>query len=139
MEDIVVRVSCVLLHRGRSVLLQLRGSEPDVYAAGRWGIFGGHIEAGESPEDAALREMSEELGLHLERPLDLVVRRVDDGRERFFFAAPLAVGLEDIRLGEGDGMALIAIERFDAFDIIDIHREVLTKFFTGTGSGAVRT
>ena len=136
MEDIVARVACVVLHRDRSVLLQLRGCKPGVYAAGRWDIFGGHIEAGESPEEAAVREMAEELGLELEGPLELVVRRVDDGRERFFFAAPLTVSLDAIRLGEGDGMALIAVERLDAFDVIEIHREVLSRFFGVGEAGA---
>jgi 8-oxo-dGTP pyrophosphatase MutT (NUDIX family) len=37
---------------------------------GRWMQPGGHIDAGESPPDAALREATEELGLPVEHPAD---------------------------------------------------------------------
>ena len=42
---------------------------------GRWLQMGGHMEAGESPRDAALREASEESGL---RDLRLLVDRIID-------------------------------------------------------------
>jgi 8-oxo-dGTP pyrophosphatase MutT (NUDIX family) len=37
---------------------------------GRWMQPGGHIEPGESPPAAALREATEELGLHVEHPAE---------------------------------------------------------------------
>jgi 8-oxo-dGTP pyrophosphatase MutT (NUDIX family) len=37
---------------------------------GRWMQPGGHIDAGEAPPAAALREATEELGLHVEHPGD---------------------------------------------------------------------
>ena len=42
------------------VLLVLRGHEPH---AGRWSIPGGHVEPGETPAQAAAREVLEETGL----------------------------------------------------------------------------
>ncbi len=44
--------------------------------AGQWALPGGRIDAGETPEQAALREMSEEVGLQLET--DAVIGRLDD-------------------------------------------------------------
>ena len=35
---------------------------PAVPPAGAWGMFGGHLEAGERPAAALLRELQEELG-----------------------------------------------------------------------------
>ena len=37
---------------------------------GRWMQPGGHIDAGEAPDEAALREATEELGLAMEHPAD---------------------------------------------------------------------
>jgi 8-oxo-dGTP diphosphatase len=46
--------------RGSDVLLQQRAN---VFGAGTWGLPGGHLEFGESFEDAAARELAEECGL----------------------------------------------------------------------------
>jgi mutator protein MutT len=54
-------VGCVLV-RGDEVLLEYRPPEARCYAA-QWDTPGGHIEAGETPEQAILRELDEELGL----------------------------------------------------------------------------
>ncbi|MBX9608484.1 MAG: CoA pyrophosphatase [Gammaproteobacteria bacterium] len=44
--------------------------------AGQWALPGGRIDAGESPEDTALREMREEVGLALDHRA--VIGRLDD-------------------------------------------------------------
>lgn len=50
---------CLFDEQGR-VLLQKRGD------SGKWGFPGGAIELGETPEDAAIREVREETGLAVE-------------------------------------------------------------------------
>ena len=49
-----------VLFRGEAVLLVERGGEP---SEGLWSLPGGSIEAGETAEDAARREVREETGL----------------------------------------------------------------------------
>ena len=44
------------------VLLGLRGYARTYYP-GVWDMFGGHVEAGESPEQALVRELQEEIGV----------------------------------------------------------------------------
>lgn len=54
---------CLLVRDGRGLLAHrhpLRAVYPDV-----WDIPGGHIEPGESPADAARRELAEETGVHV--------------------------------------------------------------------------
>lgn len=53
----------LVLRAPGGVLLQLRDDVPDIGHPGHWGLFGGGIEAGETPLDAARRELAEELGL----------------------------------------------------------------------------
>ena len=50
---------CLFDDRGR-VLLQKRGD------SGKWGFPGGAIELGETPEEAAIREVKEETGLDVQ-------------------------------------------------------------------------
>ena len=50
------------LTRGDKVLLLMRNKAPN---QGKWNGVGGHIEPGESPYQACLREVREETGYHL--------------------------------------------------------------------------
>lgn len=51
-----------VVFRGSDVLLVKRGSEPN---RGRWSVPGGALEAGETVEAAAVREVREETGLEV--------------------------------------------------------------------------
>lgn len=91
----VVPAAYVLLVRGTSVLLQRRANTG--YMDRRWSCgAAGHVEQGESVQDAAVRETREELGVRVERsdlePLCVMHRTATgsapiDERVDFFFAA----------------------------------------------------
>lgn len=57
-------VVVILPYHDRRVLMQLRDDKEGIAFPGKWGFFGGGIEPGESPEEAALRELAEEIGYH---------------------------------------------------------------------------
>jgi ADP-ribose pyrophosphatase YjhB (NUDIX family) len=60
-----VAASGIIVHspQGR-VLLQLRAHRPQTDDEGlKWGIWGGRVEEGETPREAASRELKEETGL----------------------------------------------------------------------------
>ena len=46
-------------------LLYLRDNKPDIPFPDHWDLIGGHIEEGETPEEALIREFKEELDLDL--------------------------------------------------------------------------
>jgi ADP-ribose pyrophosphatase YjhB (NUDIX family) len=124
-----LRVAGVILHREGRVLLQHRDDRPDIRWPGAWAIFGGHVEEGEPPDEAARREIHEELGLWLEGALDLVYHRDDGDRERFIFAAPLEVPPDALDLREGQDMRLFAREELAFYPVVAIHREILETCF----------
>ena len=73
MTDLVVGVVDVFIvrHDGRALrVLVLRRAE-GVRCTGAWEVVHGRLEAGERPEEAAVREVREETGLAIERLYNL--------------------------------------------------------------------
>ncbi|GAA2669046.1 MULTISPECIES: MFS transporter [Actinosynnema] len=56
-------VQIILVNSRNAVLLQLRDDKPDIPHPNTWCIPGGHLDPGETPRQAATRELHEEMGL----------------------------------------------------------------------------
>jgi 8-oxo-dGTP pyrophosphatase MutT (NUDIX family) len=86
-------VICVVRDEGvPSVILIKRAARGR--NAGQWGLPGGRLEEGESPEQAALRELEEELGLAADP--EQVLGRLDDFPATSGFAiSPIVVALPE--------------------------------------------
>lgn len=65
-------VGVVLLRADGAALLQLRDDAPDISDPGLWVMPGGHIEPGETSDEAALREFEEETRYRCARMRPLV-------------------------------------------------------------------
>lgn len=63
-------VACAILVQEGKILLGRR-SPHDAICPDLWDIFGGHVEAGESPAQALVREIQEELGVVAEEFAEL--------------------------------------------------------------------
>ena len=81
--SLIHREIAVLIHRGGELLWQLRSAAKTVMPLS-WDVAcAGHVAAGESPRDAARRELREELGVELElEPLER--RLVREPNETYF-------------------------------------------------------
>lgn len=93
------------------ILLQLRDDRPDLGNPNTWTTLGGLIEPGETPEEAARRELVEECG---RAPAQLThvaaaVRRRSTGEliVVYSYAAAVDWSLDDLILGEGQGLAWV--------------------------------
>lgn len=58
---------CYIRHNDQTLMLHRIKKENDMHA-GKWNGLGGKFEAGESPEECAIREMHEECGLLVTNP-----------------------------------------------------------------------
>ncbi len=66
----------IAAHRGSPAVLLTRRSRKLRAHSGQWALPGGRLDAGESAEDAALRELKEEINLSL--PRSAIMGRLDD-------------------------------------------------------------
>ncbi len=118
------RIAVVMLtdDSGR-LLLQLRDAQAPT-APGKWGLPGGGIEQGETPEEAAHRELLEETGLRVEGALTLRWHgMLQSGslpgifNEYFVYAASTSARQEDVILGEGDAMVFTPLNEAMKLDL----------------------
>ncbi len=102
--------------QSRAALILTRRSSLLRDHAGQWALPGGRIDEGETPEQTALREMQEEVGLLL--PADAVVGRLDD------FVTRSGYVITPVVVWAGPGLAL---ERNPA-EVESIHRIPIDEF-----------
>jgi 8-oxo-dGTP diphosphatase len=104
-----VEVALAMLQRHDRWLMQLRDEIPGIVAPGCWGLFGGHLDPGETPEQALRRELLEEISWQ-PQVLHYAMEHRIHRRTAHVFRAELSVPLERLRLLEGQDMALVSAE-----------------------------
>ena len=102
-----VEVALAMLQRNGRWLMQLRDEIPSIVAPGCWGLFGGHLDLGETPEQALRRELMEEISWQ-PKVLDPVMVHHIHRRTAHVFRAELSVPLEQLQLLEGLDMTLVS-------------------------------
>ncbi|TVQ44841.1 MAG: NUDIX domain-containing protein [Gloeocapsa sp. DLM2.Bin57] len=102
-----IAVAMAILYQQDKFLLQLRDDYPFILYPGHWGLFGGHLESGESPEAGLNRELLEEITYQPPR-LNLFRRYVDSKRISYIYHAPLTVTLDQLIQQEGQDLALVS-------------------------------
>ena len=133
----------ILPHEGK-FLMQLRDNIPTILYPGLWGLFGGHIEVGETPEIAVEREIIEEIGYQIINPHKFGCYN-DDRVIRHVFYAPLTVSIDKLILTEGWDLGLISpaqIEAGFAYSAIAgeerplgvVHQHIMVDFMEWWGS-----
>lgn len=107
----VVVACCVFFTRDRRILLQDRKGISKF--GEEWSFFGGKVEEGETPEEAVVREIKEELDYDLEHHTYLcrLTHRSSRGQrtEVHYFIKEIE-HLDDFTILEGAGMRLVTID-----------------------------
>lgn len=140
MSEQPVHVAIAILYQEDKFLMQLRDNIPGILYPGYWGLFGGHLEDGETPDAAIQRELMEEIGYTIPQFFQFRCY-ADDAVVRHVFHAPLLVELNQLVLNEGWDMGLLTPEDIHQGQyyspiadqirpIGDIHRRIILDFIT---------
>lgn len=109
MSSQAVEVAIAILYRHDKFLFQLRDDIPNIVYPGHWGLFGGHLDPGETPQVAVERELLEEIGYVAS--LSKFGCYHDARVIRHVYHAPLTVELDRLVLSEGWDMDLLTAEQ----------------------------
>jgi 8-oxo-dGTP pyrophosphatase MutT (NUDIX family) len=137
-----VAVSIFIMNSSGAVLLQLRDDKapvcPDV-----WGTVGGEVEPGETPDEAAARELAEETGLTDVplTPLWVVELPADSGSGttvRHVYGATADLVDDDITVGEGADIRFVPPDQALDLPMTPATRVVLTQYLDAGWAAAER-
>jgi 8-oxo-dGTP diphosphatase len=127
------RIAQVLLFdRDRKLLIYLRDDKPDIPFPNHWDFFGGHVEEKETPEDALVREVKEELGIELPEWQFFSRYECTQGdvypNVKYIYRANIDKRPADLVLSEGQKLTSIAMEERFNFPFANILGRILEDF-----------
>ena len=123
-------VSTILLYNDEGkILLEHRSATRKSYP-NVWAFFGGHMEEGESPEQAVRREAKEELGYELKNPAHLMTQHFPEWGDKHVFVEKYD-GLQPIVLDPHESQAYgwFTLEESESLESIPHDFEPLERAF----------
>lgn len=129
----MIEVAQILLfdRRGK-LLIYLRDDKPALPFPSHWDFFGGHLEPGETPEQALVREVREELNYALTHwqyfRTYLCLRGDVYPNRKFIFWSQVAESCEHLVLQEGQSLRAITIDQRRDLRFANILGDVLEDF-----------
>ena len=122
----------LLFDRQCRLLVYLRDDKTDIPFPNHWDFFGGHVEERETPEEALVREVKEEIGVDLKQ-WALFKRYVCTAGDaypniKYVYWAKIDKIAEELTLHEGQRIEAIAAEQRSELKFANILGQVLEDF-----------
>ena len=122
----------ILENDNNEILLYKRDNKPGLPFPGHWDLIGGHVEDGETPEEALVREVREELDIELTEYAFYKTYEclTGDAYEniKFIYTGKINIPIEDITLLEGDYPKYFSREEIQNVNFANILRKIVLEY-----------
>ena len=119
----------ILLNNKNEVLLILRDNKVNIPYPGLWDIPGGHVENGETPDEAIKREMMEELEINDLGEIALFNFYKSDNLTDFIFWKKINLDVNEIDLQEGQEIKYFSLTQIRETKLAFNYNIVLEEFY----------
>ena len=122
----------LLFDRNGRLLIYLRDNKPVIPFPDRWDFFGGHLESEETPDQALVREVDEELGLALKDWKFFRTYVCTEGdaypNVKYIYWSRIDRAVDELTLREGQMLKSIEPEERSQFQFANILGRILEDF-----------
>jgi len=114
------------------LLLYLRDNKPGIPFPLHWDLIGGHVEEGETPEQALIREVKEELNIDLKEFTFFRKYECNEGdaypNVKYIYTGRIDLPKEEITLLEGDHARYFRKDEIDDLRFANIMKKIVTDY-----------
>lgn len=120
----------------REILLYLRDNKPGLPFPHHWDLFGGHIEDGETPEQAMVREVREELGIELKEYQFFREYSCLQGDAnpniKYVYSGKINIPVDELTLYEGERLQYFSRDELQDLKFANILKSVVMDYICAT-------
>ena len=129
------KIAAIILKNDKGeFLLALRDNKPGIPFPLHWDLIGGHVEEGETPEEALVREVKEELDIDLKEYL--FYRKYEcltnDAYEniKYIYTGKINLPIEEITLLEGERAQYFSKEEIPDIKFANIIKTIMLDYIS---------
>lgn len=127
------QIAAIILENDKGeFLLALRDNKPGIPFPNHWDLIGGHVEEGETPEEALVREFKEELDIDLKEYSFYKKYECLTGdayeNTKFIYSGKINIPIEEITLLEGVRPQYFTREEIPNVRFANILRSIVMEY-----------
>lgn len=122
----------ILTNKKGQILLYLRDNKPNIPFPRHWDLFGGYIEEGETPEEALVREVKEELAYNLKEYKFFRKYKCLEGDAhpniKYVYVGKVDKPIEELTLQEGEKLQFFSREEIPKVKFANILKKIVIDY-----------
>jgi 8-oxo-dGTP diphosphatase len=133
------RISAIILENDNGeFLLALRDNKPGIPFPNHWDLIGGHVEEGETPEEALVREVKEELDIDLKEYSFFKIYECLTGdayeNTKYIYSGKINIPIEEVTLLEGERPQYFTREEIPDVKFANIMKSIVLDYINYSDS-----
>jgi 8-oxo-dGTP diphosphatase len=133
------KIAAIILENDKKeFLLALRDNKPGIPFPNHWDLIGGHVEEGETPEEALVREVKEELDIDLTEYSFFGIYEclTGDAYEniKYIYTGKINIPIEEVTLLEGERPQYFSREEIPDVNFANIMKSIVLDYINYSDS-----